>query len=494
MFTSPQFAPWLIGGLIAVSLTLYATWALFGDRAHGRRRCLKCGHPFGDLPGLRCPECGFEAKKDRDLLKARRHWGRATTALVLLFVSAFIIRAQATPGGWISIVPSHALIWSIAIDGRDGPGLITRELKRRLLANELSESASDALLDRVIEGDSAAPPGSDGWELRYGQLAMAWRDRILQPDDPRTDRFIRIAPMFNLELPDTWPANEPIPALLSARDWWPWGTEAMLELHWPGVDGQASEPIERIGLRNYSGGRRPHPIKLPPVAEWPEGGTAGLKISVQVRRPDKPSTDDQLAGEEVTWTEWATPISQQLDVSRPLDGDAFELPPVRNEQIDSVVQRIFAPGLRRWKGRRRPFAIRFNTRATSDPATQDLLIGSLVEIIEQTPEGEEHVRRRSRVWTSGNRNRPVLAGWTISEEDTEGLARRFDENNRSEWVMRVRGDRDLAVRALAQTGGNPGDFQGWWSGEIEFPLVIANEANRPFIRQWFLEDGPPLPE
>ena len=41
MFNSTQFAPWLVGGVIALSLTLYATWALFGDRARGQRRCLK---------------------------------------------------------------------------------------------------------------------------------------------------------------------------------------------------------------------------------------------------------------------------------------------------------------------------------------------------------------------------------------------------------------------------------------------------------------------
>ena len=494
MFTSTQFTPWLIGGVIALSLTLYATWALFGDRARGRRRCPKCGHPFGDLPGLRCPECGFESRTDRDLLKTRRHWARAATALALLFVSAFIIRAQASPGGWISILPGQPLVWSIALDGRNGPGKVTRELKRRLLAEELSESTANALLDRVVDGDSSSPPGSDAWELRYGQLATAWRDRVLQPDDSRTDRFMRIAPNFSLDLPDSWPENEPVPALLSARDWWPWGTEAILEIHWPDGDGATSERIERIGLRNYAGNRRPHPIELPPMSTWPGERLVDAKITVQVRRPVGPVTDEELAGEEVAWTEWTSPKSQRLTVTRPLAGDRFELPPVNNAEIDAVVRRIFAPGLRRWNSGQRPFAIRFNTRATSSPATNNLLIGSVVEIIERTPEGVEHVRRRSRVWTAASDNTPVRAGWLISEEDTEGLARKFDPENQGEWIMRVRGDRTLAVRALAQGGGSPDGFRGWWAGEVEFPLVVAEESNRPFVRQWFLESGAPKPE
>ncbi|MCH2161883.1 MAG: hypothetical protein MK085_08430, partial [Phycisphaerales bacterium] len=351
-----------------------------------------------------------------------------------------------------------------------------------------------ALLEQVVNGDTSARPGSDAWTLRYGQLAAAWRDRILQPDDPRTRRLLEIVPQFSLELPDTWPADQSIPVLLNAQDWWPWGTEAMLELRWSANDGTPPTLIERIGLRNYAGGRRPHPMDLPPSAEWPEGGGLTIGIDIQVRHPAESASEEELADGAVEWKEWPVPLHQEIELVAPPDSETVNLAPLTSEAIDAVVQRIFAPGLRRWKGERRPFAIRFNTRATNQEASHELLFGCVVEIVERADNGEEHVRRRSRIWTTGNRNGPVRAGWTISEEDTEGLARRFDEDNRSDWVMRVRGDRDLALKALAQAGGNAEAFRGYWAGEIEFPLPISNEANQPFIRQWFFEDGPPQPE
>jgi hypothetical protein len=65
-----HLAGWTIGAAGMVLLL----WALFWDRSRGRRRCPKCWYDMAGVPGLRCPECGKEAKSERQLSATRRRW------------------------------------------------------------------------------------------------------------------------------------------------------------------------------------------------------------------------------------------------------------------------------------------------------------------------------------------------------------------------------------------------------------------------------------
>ena len=485
MMNSAQIMVWLIGGTIAAILIGYAMWALFGDTAKGRPRCPKCGHLSGDSDELRCPECGHTVAAKKDLLKPRRHWGRASTALGLLFLSAMLVNLQTRPGGLISMLPGQVLVWSIALDGQNGPGKITNELKRRLLNQSLPDHAFESLMNRMLDGDSAARPGSREWQLRYGQLAVLFRDRVFAEGDPAADRLLSVMPAIEINAPDNWPSDQPVPAMLSMKDWWPLGTEAMLMIR----SANTGEIIDRIGMRNYSTSRRPHPITLPPTDEFSAGSPMDLELAIRTRRPIGEWSREDLSARDLEWTEWNEQSILPIQVDLPLDG-AFDLEPISDPEIDEAVRAIFAPGLRRWKGVRRPFAIRFDTRVANQPNVRDILIGTQVEIVERLPEGEERIRRRSHVWAAGNEGGQVISGWTLSQEDTAGLARRFDPENRNDWLMRIRSDHSLAVRALAQAGGDPSAYRGAWSGMVEFPLRVGEESSRTFIRQWFNEDGP----
>ena len=95
MFYTAEMTAWLVGGVIECVLLLYLLWSLFGDRSKGRKRCPSCAHPFGDLSGTRCPECGNDAQEERNLYATRRHWARAFTAIVLMFSIAVVIRMRA---------------------------------------------------------------------------------------------------------------------------------------------------------------------------------------------------------------------------------------------------------------------------------------------------------------------------------------------------------------------------------------------------------------
>ena len=78
MTTFTIWQPLLISGLLALVVLWYIWRALFGDRARHGPRCLKCGHPFTTDQDLTCFECGWIARRERDLTRPRRHWIQAT--------------------------------------------------------------------------------------------------------------------------------------------------------------------------------------------------------------------------------------------------------------------------------------------------------------------------------------------------------------------------------------------------------------------------------
>ncbi len=97
-------------------------WGLFGDRSRSRR-CLRCGYDMGAVPGLRCPECGREAKGEAGLVGTRRRWGRAAAGVVCLSVgglAAVHAALSRTPGGWWRLAPTPMLLAAVEHPGADG--------------------------------------------------------------------------------------------------------------------------------------------------------------------------------------------------------------------------------------------------------------------------------------------------------------------------------------------------------------------------------------
>ena len=80
--------PWVIGIIAMAVMLWFMARALFADKARGRPRCLRCAHPFVESQGLTCTECGWTARRPGDLLRTRRHWGKAGFALAVMLVGA----------------------------------------------------------------------------------------------------------------------------------------------------------------------------------------------------------------------------------------------------------------------------------------------------------------------------------------------------------------------------------------------------------------------
>lgn len=505
-----SWQPWLIGGIAAALILWYVYRALFADRARGRPRCLRCAQPFTAEQGLVCTECGWAASTRSDLLRPRRHWGKATLGLLILFFAAIFVRIQAEGGNPLVVIPDRVLAWSLRIDPSStaGRGPVSREIQRRLIERSGNDIDTSSLvgysLEAVLSGDSSSPPGSESWFERYGGLAQDLRDVFILPRSEAARRLAMIPPRVRIRVPVNWPDDEPVPADLAIRDLWATGTEAVIELHW--ADAPEATPLESIGYRNLASMQRRHHFLLPPTGSWPASGV--LEVRARTRpMPERTVIQIEAGMSARSLDAGHAPgsFTPSMPTRHPVvhpDDNLRQLAPWPGDEItDRAIAAIFADGLRRWPEAVRPYASRFDIRGLDDPRYQGVLFGLSVEIVERKSDGDERVRRRMRIWTPGGSN-PVgdgrSAGWTISEEDVESLARAFDPADDSQWMMRIRGDEGLARRAIAilENGGSAAKADRWWMGMVERPLVTRTVGSdrRPFIRMWFEPDGVKRPE
>ena len=107
-----QFGPYLGGGMGLSLFGLFlAILAWRGDRPRGRRRCPKCWYLVDAAVGLRCSECGHEAKGERALFRPRRRWRLAVLGLAVVGVGQLgWYESRVRNHGWLSVVPTEVMI------------------------------------------------------------------------------------------------------------------------------------------------------------------------------------------------------------------------------------------------------------------------------------------------------------------------------------------------------------------------------------------------
>ena len=93
--------------------------------------------------GLKCPECGHDAKFERDLCRPRRAWILAGVGLLLLLIGAYFpIAATAHSQYLLEMAPRRVLVWVWRIfPSAQVGGLLYRDLE----ANTLSSGTQQAL-------------------------------------------------------------------------------------------------------------------------------------------------------------------------------------------------------------------------------------------------------------------------------------------------------------------------------------------------------------
>lgn len=134
MTSGPAWIYWAGGGTLAVFGLVIAYLALFHDRARGRTRCPKCWYDMSGSPGIRCSECGHEAKHPRGLRRTRRSWRLAVLAVLLLGPGIWAtLMPRVKARGWVSLVPTTVLIATMP----DAGATMQTELSSRALRGQL---------------------------------------------------------------------------------------------------------------------------------------------------------------------------------------------------------------------------------------------------------------------------------------------------------------------------------------------------------------------
>lgn len=130
--------------------------------------------------GLRCSECGYEAKREKKLFKTHRKWRWAFVAIGILIaghITNTMPRIQ--KAGWIGTVPTTALIyvfpwqhkmrWSTTLAYREGWAEgITSELERRINADETWRWQNHRLAWKTLDHfkhDILESPSEITWQL-----------------------------------------------------------------------------------------------------------------------------------------------------------------------------------------------------------------------------------------------------------------------------------------------------------------------------------------
>ncbi|MCK4872175.1 MAG: hypothetical protein KAS72_05585 [Phycisphaerales bacterium] len=230
MTGSYDWIAWTAGGFVGLLGVYLALRALLVDgfrrRWHKQRRCPKCWYDMRHTPGATCSECGFTAKRERQLFKARRRWRWVAVALLLIAIGwGGGVYPKARRDGWRSVVPTTVLIAALPwLDEPETPieGGLTRvgpqgATKLRSLHSELTCRAKDDLLwdwqwhwlaRRSCAGDAARRPPSQRWHDTYRRLLNS----AIGAGHPWDDRMLPALAVADIAVRHRWPADQPLQA------------------------------------------------------------------------------------------------------------------------------------------------------------------------------------------------------------------------------------------------------------------------------------------
>jgi hypothetical protein len=176
---------WLSGGVLALTGLTLLWWSLCRDRSRSRRRCPKCWYDMAGVPGLVCPECGRDARRERRLSKTRRRWRWAALGgLVTIIAFSLAVTPRVRLYGPASLLPTTVLLWASPTIEQTWTTSDNKYLARL-------ENHHDGMMIELSRRASSRAASLADWQWRYWierkHVVHAWR----HPDDP-TLVFVQI--------------------------------------------------------------------------------------------------------------------------------------------------------------------------------------------------------------------------------------------------------------------------------------------------------------
>ncbi|MFO0962726.1 MAG: hypothetical protein U0625_07435 [Phycisphaerales bacterium] len=477
-------------------------WALFADKARGRRRCPRCWHDLSGTPGLICGECGYLAIEEREFARTRRRWAIAAVGLLAILVGASWLQLRVTGQRWSASLPTGALVALMPLSHPpSGASEAWDELERRTWQEELS---APQLLD-VAGAALQMLPGAEGPDMTALALMRAAADATpaeLQdsPDLPRGERDARARALEEHRgAMERLLASAPLIAKVQVPAAWPRGVRPFVRVGGvlPGVRAEwrarieGGDPVWTV----WSGESTRSPRSLNAQLRLPEGSEESTQVAgrllLETRRFDRAAN---------AWEPWKEhpPLDFTGAIARLPDP---QLATDESEALQSTFAEAFGNPITVWDDADRPVAVRYGPTRFIASEHADLLVGVVLELCEG-----DQVRRRTRFWWHGGNPDPRHE-WETTLEDIPALqrlaaaAREAAKAQRTGprggavvpgWTLVIRGDRETALRAIPFAGTAIAPAR-WWKGEVRLP-VEAQLAGTPAptrpIRREPLAPGP----
>lgn len=477
---SADWLYWLILiGVCAANVVLVyiAWWALFSDRAKGRRRCPRCWYDLAYSPGTTCAECGFTAAREKQLHATRRRYKTAAAAIFCSVALSGYVSDRLSQQGWAAHMPTGWLLAVLPLTD-DFNGSVGRELVARASTGQMTRDQWIDLLDRCAAGDWGAAPVSDAWVDKYGWFIGANRQG-LRRDVELQDRLRPIPPRLDVKVRPVWPAASNATAMVQLRDWWPWGMECRIRATPRLLGSESNGDVVGATTTFYRSGddrvpRSDFPLVLPEVR--PDTNSVVIDFQIDRRRMKAALPK----GEQVSDWEPALTRSVTLPV-RAQQPTELSLTPVDSLVMSGALARVFGDSPVRFPSNRSPVRFRMLTSATDISEFDDVALGMTVELLHN-----DVLARQLNVWRLGGvLNADRHYGFEVAFENPN-LAAMTESADQTGWNLRIRGDLDLALRVGAGTK--------FWNGDLNVPVELTRVNTPVPNRAWWTDDAPPSNE
>lgn len=467
----------LLGSLVGCGLfTAAAWWALFSDRARGRRRCPRCWFDMSHTAGLRCTECGHLAGGEANLRHTRR---RPVIGFMAVFACAVagahgIESVRATGVG--PYLPTPVLIRML---GAGGPAFrdVETELLRRIATDGLPPEAWWRILRGAADGSRGAPVDSQQWIDRHGSWAIrAWQGLVAAADGTRAraarEQILELAarhpPQIELDVPPRWPAGRAIPVGVSVRERWRVPLPIRIAVHDLGEAGDAGEARGTAGRHLASFARVREPIQPRSFTVMlPPRPVGEARATLEFRASRSAGEGDPWVGDSRTLATTAFDVvPAATDPTGPVTHE-----PRRDEDgtLAAHIRRVFDRGGIQWEDGSLPVRLTIDRRQTAVPDLHDTAIGIEVEVRRNGRLG-----RTLALWWLGGTMPSRSESWEVPFVDDSILLPPTTDADR--WELTVRSREDLALRV-------PG-ARYRWEGQFTRPLSVGRRSGIAPSRGW----------